>query len=158
MNSVKKRVFYAGLCSVICILFAVFAVISLQKTHGSFNIKVVDAYTNMPLEKALIVVAENDLYFTTDEHGRAFCSNISFVDTSPFKALKNTESSTVTLLCYKSGYLDFVLFNAAVSSVGIGEKTLYMFPVSGEGERTFIAMNETPNDEFAKKLLEKYAP
>lgn len=142
---------------VVCIISVSVAFILSQK-HGSITVSVVDAYTNMPLENAVITVAENEASFITDKNGEAFCSGLRFVDNSKFKDLKDASTSTVTILCYKEGYMDFVLFNAEISSVGVLEKTLYMFPVGSENERTTIAMNETPNEEFSKKLLEKYKP
>ncbi len=155
MYSLKK--FILPIILFICAVIIILAAFLLSQKHGSFTVSVVDAYTNMPLNNALIIIAESDSSFTTDKNGKAFCSNIRFDNDSQFKELQKSNSGTVTILCYKDGYMDFVLFNAAVSDVGVGEKTLYMFPFGSENERSFIAMNETPDDEFAKKLLEKYS-
>lgn len=152
----SKRIILISILS-ICFAIAILSVFLLTQKQGAFTVTVFDAYTNEPLENAAIVVAENDISFKTDKNGKALCSPVMFRPNKYFRDLRQAQSGTVTLLCYMDGYLDFILFNASVFDVGIYGKTLYMFPENSESNRTFIAMNETPDEEFSKKLLDKYA-
>ncbi|MBQ9832389.1 MAG: hypothetical protein IJO48_01510 [Clostridia bacterium] len=145
------------LCAIILIIAITIIFNKVNSKYGQFTVTVVDAYTDMPLSEAIIVIPECNKVFHTDRNGKALCIGIDIFINSELERILPTKKGEVTILCYAEGYLDFALFNASVTPLGVGEKKLYMFPQGSEDGRTFITMNETPDDSFTQALLKKYS-
>lgn len=85
--------------------------IPIPKPYGEIRILVVDGKTNEPIENANICVLECERYFKTSALGyspKMPVETEDHTDMPPFSRAK------VTLLVYKEGYLDTLVFGVEV--------------------------------------------
>lgn len=126
---------------------------SSEKPNGYLRIYVVDGMTNQPVKNANICLIETEKYYKTDDFGyteKIICP-ITYRANSNYKR----NWGEVTVICYKEGYNDCVIFNVEVKKdiVRLGP-TIYLFPQINENKRKILT--ETPNEDWITGLIDRY--
>lgn len=126
--------------------------------YGHMDVTVVDAYTLEPLGDAQLVFPDTGITATTDEMGRAQVYGIPVRRHREQNRLLPQPFGECTLLVYREGYIPYALFYVQVPSGRIRNgPTIYLFPEYPEAPGV-VTVVESPPDEWAEKLMEKYRP
>ena len=120
---------------------------------GEIRIAVFDGKTGEAVENANICVLECEKYYKTDENGYSPKMRVGTKDDTdrpPFSRAK------VTLLVYKEGYVDTLVFGVEVYD-GICRlgPTVRLFPKIA-GEETIGKQYDFPDEKLLRTVIEKY--
>lgn len=140
--------------SIFCILLSIFPIsVAKPREYGEIRIYVVDGKSNMPLENVNICILECERYYKTDSLGyspKMAVETKDHVDMPPFSRAK------VTLLVYKEGYLDTIVFGVEVYD-GICRlgPTVRLFQKTSVDTKT-QKQYDFPDDDLISSVIEKY--
>ena len=158
-NSIKKPV-----KTILFLLLAIIAVVTAALlfwhyaggSYGHLRIKVVDAYNLIPIEKALVSIAESDASLVTDASGVVFFQGLPLKTEKAKFGIPKKDWDECTLICQKEGYRPSVLFYAQVYKNKVRRLTLYLFPEELD-DTEIITISETPDEEWVKELVNNYS-
>ena len=128
---------------------------TVDNSVGSIKIAVYDYMENKPIVNAICCIPEMGSYFYTDENGYTQVIDIP-VNIKPISNTHLAKSwSNVTLLVYKDGYDDFVLYNVKIKADYTRNlERIYLYR---EGDSKKIhSSSELPDNDWTFELLRKY--
>jgi len=131
-----------------------------QESFGPFGYiqpQVVDGYTEEPLEGAVVVIPEINQKYRTNAQGLTADIRIPIKEDPAFKDILPKPWGEVTLIVYKEGYIDYVLFHTHVwENQGRKGPRILLFPEK-EGESSHpMAIVEGPHRLWVNELVKKY--
>lgn len=132
---------------------------STNTEFGYIQPTVIDGFTKEPIEGAIIIIPELDKTFTTDIKGRVGQIKIDIIEDNHFKEIEPKSWGEITLIAYKEGYLDYVLFHTHVwESQGRNGPQITMFKKDDRNIEDPIYLIESPHRLWVKELVDKYRP
>ncbi|HZJ82778.1 MAG TPA: hypothetical protein VFD57_03105 [Clostridia bacterium] len=135
------------------------ASINTSPSSGFIQPQVVDGYTEQPIEGAMVVIPEIDGSYRTNEQG--YTPNIPIPVTADehFENIHPKTWGETTLIVYKEGYIEYVLFHINVweSQNRQGPKVL-LFPQKSKQLDQPMSIVEGPHQLWVNSLVEKYRP
>lgn len=124
--------------------------------YGYIQPQVVDGFTERPIEGATVVIPELQKKFKTNTQGLTPAIQVPIIEDLHYKSILPKPWGEITLIVYKEGYVDYVLFHTHVweNQSRKGPKIL-LFPKS-RGETDPMAIVESPHRLWVKQLVEKF--
>lgn len=136
------------------------AVFSQSKVPSGFiRPQVVDGFSEKPIKGAIIVIPELKESFETDEQGLAPNIKIPILEDQHFESINPKTWGETTLIVYKEGYHEYVLFYVHVweNQNRQGPKVL-LFPKQEMEIDQPMSIVEGPHRLWVNSLVEKYRP
>lgn len=127
--------------------------------YGYIQPQVVDGFSEQPIEGAAVVIPETGQRFVTSEDGLTALIKLPIREDAHFAEISPKPWGEVTLIIYKEGYVEYVLFHTHVWEDQTRKgPTILLFPqVEGENQEPFSVV-EGPHRLWVKDLIEKYRP
>ena len=144
----------AGIILLALMLYAAFS----GREYGHVDVSVVDAYTLEPLEGATLVFPYSGTKAVTDKSGRAQVFGLPIMKHREQNKILHQPFGECTLLVYREGYIPYALFYMKLQPGHIRSgPTVYLFP-QYDGAPPVITIVESPANDWAEELIEKYRP
>ena len=122
---------------------------------GGMRVRVVDGYTDKPIEGAEVVVPETGARYHTDARGKTPKLNLPVIRDSEYDLLLENEQGRATLIVFAEGYTPYLLLYARVTPQKEREgPTVRLFP--DDGTLPVFTVIEAPPPEWAEELVDKY--
>lgn len=125
--------------------------------YGYIQPQVVDGFSERPIEGATVIIPELGKKFITNANGLTPSIQVPIIEDTHYRDIFPKTWGEVTLIVYKEGYIDYVLFHTHVweNQSRKGPKIL-LFPNS-TGERVEpMSIVESPHRLWVRQLVEKY--
>lgn len=127
--------------------------------QGAINVRVYDGLTDAPLSDATVVIAESGEKYPAARDGSTGTIRVSAPRDTRFDDIQKKQWGEVTLLVYCDGYIPFVLLYTMVPIDGERNgPCIYLFPDDGSMDGMTFTVIESPNEDWAKTLVEKFRP
>lgn len=128
-------------------------------SFGYIKPQVVDGFTEKPIEGAQVVIPEINKTFTTDSQGHTENIKVPILVDKHFSDLHPKSWGEITLIVYKEGYNEYVLFHTHVweNQHRQGPKIL-LFPKEEGRSSEPISIVEGPHRLWVESLVEKFRP
>jgi len=131
---------------------------SAAENAGILSPTVLDADTDLPIEGAVIVVAETGKAYLTGADGRAQSVYAPLVADEHFEDILPKDWSECTLLIYHENYIPAAVFGVQVSSAPREGPEILLFPISEAVTDSPATYVESPDKQWTRALLERFAP
>lgn len=126
---------------------------------GSIIIFVEDGSTKKPLQNATVAIPETGQSWLTDENGKTNTIRVPIVEDKQYKNIMPKPWSEITLLVYKTGYVECAIFHVNIwENQTRNGPTVLLFPISADESNDPFTLTEGPNRLWVKQLLDKYKP
>lgn len=126
---------------------------------GTICVTVLDGVTELPLSGATVVIPELGKHFSVNEAGTTEKIEIAALRDARFDAIEKKDWGEVTLLIYCEGYIPFALFYTEVyENTDRNGPRIYLFPEDGSMEGQCFTVIESPNEDWAKSLIQANQP
>jgi len=145
----------------VILIILLFAAVSLFlycfKSYGHLDIRVVDAYTLMPLEGARVIIPDAERMIISDSTGSCVFTGIPIRKNNLHQRLVPQAWGECTVIALYSGYRPTVILNTRVDKDQMRSgPTVYMFPEELD-DIEVAAIVESPDNEWISQLVEKYS-
>lgn len=140
------------MCAAVICVFAV-----CFRSYGHMHIRVVDAYTLIPIEGAQVIIPDTGSKLISDNTGSCIFTGIPLHKNHLHQRILQQDCGECTIIALYDGYRPTVILNARVEKGRMRNgPTMYMFP--NELDDTNVAVIvESPDEEWIMRLVEKYA-
>lgn len=145
------------------ILMAVLLLVSMLvflycfKDYGHLNVRVVDAYTLMPLKGAKVIIPDVHMAAESDNTGSCVFTGIPIRKNILHYRLIQYDWGECTIIATAAGYRPTVILNTRVDKDKMRSgPTVYMFPEE-QDDIPVAPIVESPDMEWIIKLVEKYS-
>jgi hypothetical protein len=128
--------------------------VSAQTDWAYLKISIIDLKTREPLENATVCILETKQYYTTDKYGNTPTIQAPYLKNSNFDDVLERPWGDITILAYKDGYVDYLVFYIMVQKNKTRYLTLTLAPHSVGSEPYLII--ESPDDDWAKEIIKRY--
>lgn len=130
-----------------------------MRHFGYIQPQVVDGFSEEPIEGASVVIPETDQQFITAQDGMTAIIKVPIWEDVHFAEISPKPWSEITLIIYKEGYVEYVLFHTHVweDQTRQGPRIMLFPQVEGEKHEPF-SLVEGPHRLWVKELVEKYRP
>lgn len=136
---------------------SVFALVRLFNGFGHLHIKVVDAYTLMPLENAAVIIPDVNKSLLSDSSGSCIFTGIPIRKNNLQNRLVSQNWGECTIISLYEGYRPTVILHAQLEkNIMRNGPTIYMFPEELD-DIEIASIVESPDDEWLSQLVEKYS-
>ena len=127
--------------------------------YGYIQPRVVDGFSEEPIEGATVVIPEINESYKTDENGYTPAIKIDIIPDPHFEKIHPKTWGEATLIAYKEGYIEYVLLHIHVweDQDRKGPKIL-LFPQDNKRLDQPMSIVEGPNQIWINSLVEKYRP
>lgn len=125
--------------------------------YGYIQPRVVDGFSERPIEKARVVIPEIGKKFITNSEGYTPIIRVPINTDNHYQNILPKTWGEITIIVYKDGYVDYVLFHVHVweNQSRIGPKIL-LFPETEGQESDPMVIIESPHRLWVKQLIKKY--
>lgn len=127
---------------------------SSQNEYAYLKISIIDLKTREPINNATVCIVETERYYTTDKNGNTPTIQVPYIKNSNFDNILERPWGDITILAYKDGYVDYLVFYIMVQKNSTRYLTLTLAPYSAGSEPYLLI--ESPDNEWAKELITKY--
>ena len=130
-----------------------------MRHYGFIQPQVVDGFSEEPIEGASVVIPETGQQFITGQDGMTAIIKVPIKEDVHFAEISPKPWSEITLIIYKEGYVEYVLFHTHVweDQTRQGPRIMLFPQVEGEKHEPFSVV-EGPHRLWVKELVEKYRP
>lgn len=150
-----KKAAAAALLIIIASFFACRAgEVSPSPAVGLMRVRVLDGYTDAPIEGAEVVIPETERRFLTDALGKTERIELPVMRDSEYDRLLPRADGRATVIVLCPGYTPYLLLYARVTPGKEREPTVRLFP--DDGTLPVFTVIEAPPAEWAEALVEKY--
>lgn len=126
------------------------------RSYGHMHIRVVDAYTLMPIQGARVIIPDTGAQLTSDSTGSCVFTRIPIQKNRLHQRLLQRDKGECTIIALYAGYRPTVILNTQVEKNAMRNgPTIYMFP-SELDDIAVAAIVESPEQEWIVRLVEKY--
>ena len=169
-NLFKYRAAAAVLCAFAALaaatlLFAPEAAVSVFGTgpvytpRGEIVPEVLDGMSLNPIEGAEVVVVETEGRYRTKSDGKTQAIRVPVVEDAHFADILKKPWGEITLIVYKDGYADYVLFHTQVWENQCREgPRILLFKADAQAKEQPFSIVEGPQRLWVMELVEKYLP
>lgn len=132
---------------------------AFTRHYGYIQPQVLDGFTEEPIEGAVVVIPETGQQFITSDDGQTATIKIPVMEDQHFAGFAPKPWSEVTLIVYKEGYLEYVLFHTHVweNQTRKGPRILLFPKTEGQDDEPFSIV-ESPHRIWVKDLVDKFRP
>jgi len=125
--------------------------------YGYIQPQVVDGFSERPIKEAKVVIPEIDKKFVTNSEGFTPIIRVPINIDMHYQNILPKTWGEITIIVYKEGYTDYVLFHAHVweNQSRLGPKIL-LFPETEGHESEPMVIVESPHRLWVMQLIEKY--
>ena len=142
---------------IISLFISVLVFLSCFKSYGHLHIRVVDAYTLMPVAGARVIIPDADMTVISDNTGSCIFNGIPIRKNNLHHQLVHYDWGECTVIAMISGYRPTVILNTRVDKDKMRSgPTVYMFPEELD-DIPVAAIVESPEQEWIIELVEKYS-
>jgi hypothetical protein len=127
--------------------------------YGYIQPQVVDGFSEEPIEGAAVVIPEISQRFETAKDGYTAMIRVPIEEDQHFEDIAPKPWGEITIIVYKDGYIEYVLFNTHVweSQTRKGPKIMLFPEVEGDKNEPFTVV-EGPHRIWVKELVDKFRP
>ncbi len=130
-----------------------------ETVTGTIRVTVLDGVTELPLPGAAVVIPELGKHFLANAQGVTEKIEVAAARDMRFDGIQKKDWGEVTLLIYCDGYIPFALFYTQVcENADRNGPTVYLFPEDGSMEGQSFTVVESPEEEWAKALIQANQP
>ena len=138
-------------------LFLYFSLVSQSSSNGkvgTFVVTVLESGSLNPIDNATVCIVETKKYYQTNKHGSTNKLTAPILNSSPLNNSLIQNWGEITLLVYKPGYADTIIFNTAifVDKIRIGI-VVFLNPIINNEDNKPTIISETPNEIWVKELI-----
>ena len=127
------------------------------RNYGHLHIRVVNAYTLMPVEGVRVVIPDAEKELVSDNTGSCVFTGMPIRKNSLHQRLVPQDWGECTVIASYGGYRPTVILNVRVDKDKMRNgPTVYMFPEELD-DIEVAAIVESPDDEWLAQLVEKYS-
>ncbi len=128
-------------------------------SFGYIRPQIVDGFSERPIEGARVVIPEINKAFITNSQGQTERIKVPILVDEHFAGLHPKSWGEITLIVYKEGYNEYVLFHTHVweNQTREGPKIL-LFPKEEGRDSEPISIVEGPHRLWVESLVEKFRP
>lgn len=127
------------------------------RNYGHLHIRVVDAYTLLPVEGAKVIIPDVKRALISDSTGSCVFSGIPIRENNLHQRLLPQDWGECTVIALYSGYRPTVILNTRVDKNKMRNgPTVYMFPEELD-DIEVAAIVESPDNEWISQLVEQYS-
>lgn len=120
------------------------------------RLTVIDGRDNTPLHNACVCIPEADAYFYTDNNGKTPVIEVPVIINENYNSIVKQKFGEITVLVYKEGYIDYILFNLTVKENETRQGIKIMLYKDEEGAPDYLSIVETPDSGWIKEIIKKY--
>lgn len=168
----KKHVIVAAAVSIVLLAAAVVLVMSLSSPgstsvfsfgrnsgHAMLTVKVVEGYTESPIEGASVVIIETGEVYRTNSEGLTDVIEVPMVRDTRFDNVIPKPWGEVSMIIYKEGFVPYALFYLQVieNETREGVKILLFEKGITDSNEPFSII-EGPNRLWVNELIKMYQP
>lgn len=168
----RKQVIVAAVVSLVLLAAAVILVTSLNgpssmsvfsfgrnNGHASLTVKVVEGYTESPIEGASVVIIETGEVYKTNTEGLTEVIEVPMVRDKRFDSVLPKPWGEVSMIIYKEGFVPYALFYLQVieNETREGVKILLFEKGLTDSSEPFSII-EGPNRLWVNELIKMYQP
>jgi len=125
---------------------------------GHISATVTDAATDLPIEGAVIVVAETGRTYSTDAEGRVADISVPLTGDPHFADILPKTWSECTLIVYHEKYIPACVFGVQVTGSRREGPEILMFSASEAVADSPVTYMESPDKEWTRTLMERFYP
>ncbi len=124
---------------------------------GHLHVRVVDAYTLMPIQNAKVIIPDTGKMLMSDSSGSCIFTGIPIRKNNLHNKLVRQNWGECTIISLYDGYRPTVIFNTRVDkNIMRSGPTVYMFPEELD-DIEIAAIVESPDNKWISRLVEKYS-
>lgn len=128
--------------------------VSITTEQAYLKVTVLDINTRQPIKDATVCIPETNEYYLTDQFGRTPTISVPYIKNSQYDNINERNWGDITVLVYKQGYVDYLVFYIMVQKDKTRHITITLAPYT-EGSYPYIII-ESPDDQWAKDIIQKY--
>jgi len=130
-----------------------------ERDRGTLSIRVLDGWSDGPIENARVVIPETGDVSMTDADGRTEPISVPILYDRHYANILPQHWGTVTLLIYADGYYAQAVYGVRTEKDTVrSDLIIRMFPGDGSmGEKPFVLV-ESPDSDWVCELLHRYGP
>lgn len=120
-------------------------------------VTVVDGQSGKPILDATVCIPETGSYYKTDAMGKTVTIPVPLIRNENFDNINKRGFGEVTLLVYKDGYIDFILFYTIIPADRVRYGPVVMlFEAYAADEGAVQHLVEGPPEAWIRELVDKY--
>lgn len=162
MKKARINIFVILLACALTNMITVLILISYNKDKTAalipkqayLKVTILDIKTKEPLADATVCIPETGEYYTTDKFGRTATIGVPYLKNSQYDNINERNWGDITILAYKEGYVDYLVFYIMVTKDKTRHITLTLAPYT-PGSNPYIII-ESPDDQWAIDIINKY--
>lgn len=151
MFAKKLSIFVVFLCAAL-----VFSGCGGGGSCGQMRVRVLDGYTDRPIEGARVTVPETGGSYLTGADGRTEAFGIPVIRDAEYDKLLPNDAGRATLLVTAEGRTPYLLLYARVKEGVCRELDVLLFPA--DGSLDVFTVIEAPDESWCRELTERFAP
>lgn len=164
VSKLKKAALVVLIASLIVNIVAFTVVLPAETAFGDdqqgfamLKIYVYDGVSNRPLENATVCIPEVNGYYHTGADGSTVLISVPTLRNTNFDDVHMRSWGEVTLLVYREGYIDFILFYLMVQAdkTRIGPN-IALYPTATPDDNILHSLIESPENSWAEEIRDKY--
>lgn len=121
---------------------------------GSMRVRVLDGFSDLPIEGAVVIVPETGGSYITDARGSTEEMLLPVEADEVYERLLPSGIGRATLLVTAPGYTPCLLLYARVLPGVCREPEILLFP--DDGSLPVFTMTESPDEDWCRRFAEKY--
>lgn len=125
-----------------------------EKAYGQMRVRVLDGFTDRPIEGASVTVPETGGRYHTCADGRTEAFSLPVIRDAEYDRLLPSDEGRATLLVTAEGYTPYLLLYARVKEGVCRELDVLLFPA--DGSLPVFTVIEAPDGSWCERLAEKY--
>lgn len=127
---------------------------STFQNEGSIFVSVLESGSLTPIDCATVCVIESKTYHTTNKKGLTERITVPLLVNQNYNNSLTPPNGEITLLAYKTGYVDSLLFNVKVP-INSTRLTviIYLSPIHNSNENKPTIASELPNEIWAQQII-----
>ncbi|MDR3317980.1 MAG: hypothetical protein LBS99_00900, partial [Clostridiales bacterium] len=121
----------------------------------SLRVTVRNAADYAPIHNATVCIPEINSYFYTDTEGKTVQIEAPILVNRSFDRIKPRDFGDITLLVYKDGYIDYIIFYVMLTEAP-REITITLYPSRSAEDNSYHTIIESPDSAWAAEVIDKY--
>ena len=151
---VKKLLFFVFVAAFTAV-FCSCAAVPAPKSTARVRVRAVDGFTESPVAGACVTIPEAGFACFTGTKGETEPISVPVIPDAAYESLLRSDSGRITIIVTAPGYTPCLLLYARVVPGGERSIELLLFP--NDGSLPVFTMVEAPDDEWCRRLTEKFA-
>ncbi|NLA84126.1 MAG: carboxypeptidase-like regulatory domain-containing protein [Clostridiales bacterium] len=130
-----------------------------KEHYTSIRPRVIDGFSEMPIEGAVVVIPELNQSYFTSEDGLTERIELPVLKDKNFEKIAPKPYGEITLIVYKEGYVEYILLHTQVwETINREGPEILLFPRVQDGYNETFTVVENPHRIWVQDLVEKFRP